>query len=104
MRENDSLKRTRTLIRRGRYVKKTIKDSASRFETMDSIDVVRLDGAEWLPYYDAIRDQVVYGYHEKRDRGHVFHYLTFLAFDYHYAARYAFDWVDASIYGFKDLD
>lgn len=104
MREKESLIRARALIRRGRYTKHTIKAPEPRFETMDSIDGIRLDDAEWMPYYDKSRNQVVYGYHEKRKKGHLFHYLAFLAFDYHYAANSPFDWVDDGSYGFQDLD
>ncbi|MFW5892686.1 MAG: hypothetical protein ACOCU5_00245 [Bacillota bacterium] len=104
MNKKESLVRARTLIQRGRYTKHTIRTKAPRFETVDAIDVIRLDGAEWLPYYDKTRDQLVYGYHEKKEAGHVFHYLAFLAFDYHYAARSAFEWFERSPLSFKDLD
>ncbi|MFW6298513.1 MAG: hypothetical protein ACOC14_02420 [Bacillota bacterium] len=104
MNEKEALKRARILIRRGRYKKKTVKSVPKRFVTVDSIDVIRLDGSEWIPYYDEERNQIVYGYYEKRNGGYVFHYLSFLAFDYHYAVKNPFDWVDASTYGFEDLD
>lgn len=96
--------RAKTLIRRGRYTKHTIKNPGDRFSDVDSIDVMKLDGAEWMPYYDRVRDQLVYGYHEQREHGLVFHYLAFLAFDYHYAAKSPFDWIDDDSLGFKDLD
>lgn len=98
------LTRAKTLISRGRYTRHTIKHPGERFIDVDSIDVVKLDGSEWMPYYDTVRDQVVYGYHEQREKGPVFHYLAFLAFDYHYSAKSPFDWTDDDALGFKDLD
>ncbi len=103
-REKDALLRATTLIKRGRYTKHVIRGPKGRFEDVESIDVMKLDGAEWMPYYDNVRDQVVYGYYEQRKRGKVFHYLAFLSFDYHYAAASPFDWFDADPFGFKDLD
>lgn len=100
----NGLTRAKTLIRRGRYTKHTIKNPTGRFIDVDSIDVVKLEGAEWMPYYDTLRDQVVYGYYDQRDKGPVFHYLAFLAFDYHYSAKSPFDWIDDDFFGFKNLD
>ena len=57
MDKEEYLLRAKTLIRRGRYKKHTIKDPDDRFSDVDSIDVIKLEGAEWMPYYDKSRDR-----------------------------------------------
>mgnify|MGYP000391423506 CR=1 FL=1 len=91
------LKRAKNLIRNGRYQKNTLKltQSTERFQDVDSIDVVRLEGAEWMPYFDTKKEQLVFGYVEKINEERVFHYLSFLSFDYFYSAASPFFWDDS---------
>lgn len=90
------LKRARNLIKNGRYEKKTIKltHSSNRFKDVDSIDIVHLNGAEWMPYFDTKINQLVYGYVELVEGERIFHFLSFMAFDYFYSAASSFVWDD----------
>ncbi len=90
------LKRAKNLIKNGRYEKKTIKltNTSHRFEDVDSIDIVHLDGAEWMPYFDTSKKQLVYGYSEMVEGERIFHFLSFMAFDYFYNAASPFVWDD----------
>jgi hypothetical protein len=91
------LKRARNLIKNGRYQKNTLKirHSSDRFRDVESIDIVHLDGAEWMPYFDTSTNQLVYGYAEKVEGERIFHYLSFMAFDYFYNASSPFVWDDS---------
>jgi hypothetical protein len=88
--------RAKNLLKNGRYQKFTIKLSQSRprFNDVDSIEIIRLDGAEWLPYFDTLKEQLVFGYVEKINGEEIFHYLSFMAFDYFYNAASPFVWDD----------
>lgn len=97
MDKNAHLKRAKYLIKNGRYQKNTLKltDSNQRFRDVDSIEVVHLEGADWMPYFDTSTNQLVYGYAEKVEGERIFRFLSFLAFDYFYSASSPFVWDDS---------
>ncbi|MFP4286286.1 MAG: hypothetical protein ACLFRI_01195 [Candidatus Izemoplasmataceae bacterium] len=102
MRLEEAIKRTKKLIKNGRYQTYHVKHFDA-FKTVDSVDHAIIDGVEYMPFFHHTTNQLVYGYHEQVNGNVFFHYIAFSKFDYFYGADDHFLWVDHDEDFFDDL-
>ncbi|MFW5841696.1 MAG: hypothetical protein ACOC1L_03030 [Bacillota bacterium] len=82
--------RTKSLILKGRF-QNHVSKSLKRFEKMPSDDQLIIGEETYFPYYDSIRDQVVFA----RIEGQKIHALYVSNADYNFGLDDAFEWFNA---------
>jgi hypothetical protein len=102
MRLDEAIVRTKKLIENGRYQTFHVKH-LEPFNTVNSVESVRIDGVEYMPFFHKTTNQLVYGYHEQVKGTIIFHYVAFSKFDYFYGTDDHFEWVDHDEEFFSDL-
>ena len=102
MQQNAALIRIRTLLEKGRYQKRVLRD-AEGFVPVNITERIRLDGIEYAPFIDRKEGRMIYGQVGQRPDAR-FHILSFSRYDFHQGEDDPYVWVDKDPGGFEHLD